>query len=134
MKIVLWMLQILLAIAFAGHGWIMLVPPADVVEAMNASMAPWLRIFIGIVEILGAAGLILPGLTRIQPHLTAWAATGLAIIVALATPLHLMRGEYSSAIMTAVLFVLCACVAYMRWRVKPIAPRNRTVERQPSAA
>src|SRR5690606_25075815 len=124
---------ILLAVAFGGHGWLMLFPPAEMVEFMNASMPPGLRIFIGIAEVLGVAGLILPGLTRIQPQLTAWAATGLAIIVALATPLHIMRAEYSSAVTTAVLFVLCAFVAYMRWRVKPIAPRNH-IEGQPSAA
>jgi uncharacterized membrane protein YphA (DoxX/SURF4 family) len=134
MNIVLWILQILLAVAFAGHGWIMLVPPAEYVEVMNASMAPWLRIFIGIAEMLGVAGLILPGLTRIQPHLTAWAAAGLATIVALATILHLIRGEYSSAGTTAILFVLSAFVAYMRWRVRPIAPRRRATEGQPSAA
>ena len=124
MNIVLWILQILLAVAFLGHSWLMLFPSAEMVELMNASMPPWLRIFIGIVEVLGAIGLILPGLTRIQPQLTAWAVTGLATIVALATLLHLIRAEYSSAGTTAVLFVVAAFVAYMRWRVKPIAARQ----------
>ena len=115
MKIVLWILQSLLAVAFVMHGWLFLSPPAELVDIMNASFDPRFRIFLGIAEWLGAAGLILPGVTRIQPRLTAFAAVGLAIIVGSASVLHTTRGETSSAITTLVLFVLCAFVAYMRW-------------------
>ena len=124
MNIALWILQVLLAAQFLFHGWIMLVPPAELVEIMNAQMAPWFRIFIGVTESLGAIGLILPGVTRILPWLTPLAAAGLMIVVGSASVLHLSRGEMGSAITTAVLFVLCAFVAYMRWKVKPILPRK----------
>jgi uncharacterized membrane protein YphA (DoxX/SURF4 family) len=124
MNILLWVIQILVALAFFGHGWLFLSPPADLVDIMNESFAPWFRIFLGVAEWLGAAGLILPGLTRILPQLTSWAAVGLGTIVALATILHLTRGEYSSAAMTAVLFALCAFVAYMRWKVKPVVSHS----------
>jgi len=120
MNIVLWILQVLLAAEFVFHGWIFLFPPADLVDIMNANYAPWFRIFLGVAEWLGAAGLILPGLTRMMPWLTPLASLGLMIVTGSATVYHLSRGETSSAIMTAVLFVLCAFVAYMRWRVKPI--------------
>ena len=60
MNIALWILQVLLAAQFLFHGWIMLVPPAELVEIMNAEMAPWFRIFIGVTESLGALGLICP--------------------------------------------------------------------------
>ncbi|MCK6629160.1 MAG: DoxX family protein [Anaerolineae bacterium] len=120
MNIVLWILQVLLAAEFVFHGWIFLFPPADLVDIMNANYAPWFRIFLGVAEWLGAAGLILPGLTRMMPWLTPLASLGLMIVTGSATVYHLSRGETSSAIMTAVLFVLCASVAYMRWRVKPI--------------
>jgi hypothetical protein len=65
MSIVPWILQVLLAAQFLFHGWIMLFPPAELVEIMNAQMAPWFRIFVGVSESLDALGLILPGVTRI---------------------------------------------------------------------
>lgn len=133
MKIVLWILQVLLAAAFFAHGWMMLMPPADLVAVMNASMPVWLRLLIGVAEVAGALGLILPGLTRIQPRLLVWAALGLTTIVVLATGLHLIRAEYSSALSTAILALLGGFVTYMRARVKPIAPR-RDVTTDPTAA
>jgi hypothetical protein len=69
-------------------------------------------------------GLILPGVTRILPWLTSWAAVGLMIVAGSASIYHLYRGEMGSAITTAVLFVLLTFVAYMRWKVKPIAVRQ----------
>lgn len=124
MNIALWILQVLLAILFLWHGWLFLSPPAELVEIMNAEFAPWFRIFLGVAEWLGAAGLILPGVTRILPWLIPWAAAGLMIVVGSATVLHLSRGEIGSAITTAILFGLCAFVAYMRWKVKPISGRR----------
>ncbi len=124
MNIVLWILQLLLAAMFAWHGWLFLSPPAELVEIMNAEFNPIFRMFLGVAEILGAAGLILPGLTRIQPRLTAIAAGCLAFVTLSATVLHLTRGETSSAITTAILFLLCSFVAYMRWKVYPIAARS----------
>lgn len=91
---------------------------------MNSFISPEFRIFIGIAELLAAAGLILPGVTRILPGLTAWAAAGLMIVVGSATVLHLSRGETGNAIYTAVLFVLVTFVAYMRWKIIPILPRQ----------
>jgi putative oxidoreductase len=124
MNIVLWILQVLLAAQFLFHGWIFVAPPAEMVEMMNAEFAPWLRIFIGVAELLAAAGLILPSLTRILPWLTPLAAAGLMIVTISATVFHLARGEIGNAIYTLVLFVLVTFVAYMRWKVKPIPPRN----------
>jgi putative oxidoreductase len=119
----IWILQGLLALVFLWHGWLMVAPPAELVAIMNAQMAPGFRLFIGTAELLAAAGLILPGLTRILPWLTPLAAAGLMIVTASATTFHTFRGETSSAVTTAVLFVLLAFVAYMRWKVIPISPR-----------
>lgn len=127
MNIVLWVLQVLLAALYVWHGWLFLSPPAEFVDIMNEQFAPWFRIFIGAAEVLAAVGLILPGVTRILPQLVAWAAAGLMIVMASATVLHIVRAEYASAIMAAVLFILVTFVAYMRWRVIPIAPRQRVV-------
>jgi putative oxidoreductase len=121
----LWILQVLLAAVFLAHGWLMVSPPAEMVEMINAQLGVGLRLFIGVAELLAAAGLILPGVTRILPSLTALAAVGLMIVMASATVLHVVRGEVSSAIMAAVLLVLVTVVAYMRWKVRPIAARKR---------
>jgi len=124
MNALLWILQGLLALAFLAHGWILLVPPASIVDQMNASMSRGLQLFIGVAEVLAAVGLTLPGLTRIQPWLVSAAAVGLMIVMISATVFHISRGEVSSAIMTFVLLVMATFVAYMRWRVLPI--RSRT--------
>lgn len=124
MNIALWILQVLLAVQFLWHGWLFVAPPAEMVEMMNAFISPWFRIFIGVAELLAAAGLILPGVTRILPWLTPLAGAGLMIVMGSATGLHLVRGEIGSAIFAAVLFVLVTVVAYMRWKVKPISPRK----------
>jgi uncharacterized membrane protein YphA (DoxX/SURF4 family) len=124
MTIVLWVLQLLLALAFLAHGWLLLSPPPEMLEQMNASIRPAFRIFIGFAEVLAAVGLTLPGITRIVPALVPAAAAGLMIVMISATILHVARGEFSSAVTTAVLLGLCTFVAYMRWRVKPILSRT----------
>ncbi len=124
MNIVLWILQILLAAQFLFHGYIMVFPPVELLEIMNKEFSTWFRLFIGITESLGAIGLVLPGITRILPGLIPWAGVGLMIVAVSAAVLHFSRGEISSGIITAVLFVLLAFVSYMRWRVKPIRSRG----------
>ena len=124
MNLILWILQVLLALAFAAHGWLMLFPPAEVAEVMNASIPRWLSLFIGVAEVAAAVGLTLPGLVRTLPSLVYWAATGLMIVMVCATILHAVRAEYGSAVTTALLLVMLSFVAYMRWRVMPILPRT----------
>jgi putative oxidoreductase len=124
MNTLLWVLQVLLALAFFAHGCLLLFPPAAVVDQMNASLPRWVQLFIGVAEILAAVGLTLPGFTRIQPRLVSCAAAGIMIVMISATIFHVARGEVSSAVTTAVLLVLATFVAYMRWRVVPIQPRR----------
>ena len=124
MNIVLWVLQVLLAIAFAAHGWLFLSPPADIVEKMNASLPRWFQLFLGVAEELAAIGLILPGVTRTKPWLVPLAAAGIMIVLASATVYHLVRSEMGSAVITLVMFVLATTLAYMRWRVLPIQSRR----------
>lgn len=125
MNITLWVLQVVLAAAFLAHGWLFLFPPPDMVALMNASIAPAFRLFLGVAEVLAAVGLTLPGITRIQPWLVSCAAAGLVVVMIGATVLHAARGELSSAMTTAMLLVMATFVAYMRWKVKPILPRER---------
>src|SRR5687767_14643089 len=124
MNIALWVLQVLLAVAFFAHGLLFLNPPADVVEQMNASLPRWFQLFLGVAEVLAGIGLTLPGLTRILPSLVTWAAVGIMIVTASATVFHVVRGEMSSAAITLLLLAMATFVAYMRHRVLPIGIRR----------
>jgi putative oxidoreductase len=127
MNIMLWVLQVLLAVAFFAHGMLFLTPPADVVEQMNAALPRWFQVFLGVAEVLAAIGLTLPGLTRILPGLVTWAAGGIMIVMVSATVFHVMRGEYSSAAVTLLLLAMATVVAYMRHRVVPIRARHARI-------
>jgi hypothetical protein len=120
MTILIWVLQLLLAVAFFAHGWLFLWPPPDVVEQMNAALPRWFQLFLGVAELLAAAGLTLPALTGIMPWQVTWAAGGIMIVSASATAFHLMRGEISSAAITLLLLAMAALLAYMRHRVLPL--------------
>jgi putative oxidoreductase len=124
MNAVLWVLQILLALAFFAHGGLLLFPPAAALDQMRAAgMVDAFRLFLGVAEIVAAIGLTLPGLTRIQPWWVPCAAAGIMIVMISATIFHIARGEVSSAITTAILLVMATFVAYMRWKVLPIRSR-----------
>jgi hypothetical protein len=124
MNVFLWILQALLAALYLAHAGLLLFPPAQILAQMNAAgLVPAYRVFIGVAEALAAIGLTLPGITRIRPWLVPYAAAGLMIVMVSATIFHVARGEMSSAATTLVLLGLVTFVAYMRWRVKPIAAR-----------
>ena len=115
MNIVLWTLQVLLAVAFFAHGWLFLIPPPEIAVQMNASLPRWFQLFLGVAEILAAVGLTLPALTRVKPWLVSWAAAGIMIIMVSATILHAVRNEISSAAITLVLLGMATFVAYNRF-------------------
>jgi hypothetical protein len=124
-NIVLWVLQALLAAVFLAHGLLFLAPPPDIAALMNASLPRWFQLFLGVAEILAAAGLVLPGITRVLPWLVSCAAAGIMIVMVFATIYHLIRDEFSSAVITFLLLILATFVAYMRWRVAPIVSRSK---------
>jgi putative oxidoreductase len=126
MNILLWVLQVLLALAFFAHGWLFISPPPDIAEQMNAALPRWFQLFMGVAEVAAAIGLTIPALTRIMPWLVTCAAGGIMIVTASATVFHLVRGELRSAATTVLLFAVAAFVAYMRLRVLPIGTRRAT--------
>lgn len=125
MNVILWVMQVLLAAVFLAHGLMLLFPSPEMLAVMNASLNPAFRLFLGVAEVLAAIGLTVPGVMRRMPWLVPAAAAGLMIVMVGAVVLHVQRGETSSAIITAILFVLLTFVAYQRWRVRPILPRTR---------
>lgn len=124
MNLTIWILQALLAAVFAAHGWMLLFPPPELLPIMNEQLGVAFRLFLGVAEIAGAIGVLLPSMTRRLPWLTPLAAACLAFVVASATVLHLFRNETGPAVTTSILFLLAAFVAYARWRVRPIPPRG----------
>jgi putative oxidoreductase len=125
MNILLWVLQVLLALAFIAHGWLFLSPPAELVDQMNATLPRWFQLSLGVAEVLAGVGLTLPGLTRILPSMVVWAAVGIVIVMVSATVFHLARGEMTSAAITLLLLGMAAFVAYMRYRIVPIPARRK---------
>jgi hypothetical protein len=112
-NVTLWVIQGLLAALFLFAGSMKLILP---IEAMAGPVAlpGWFLRFIGVAEVAGAIGLILPWLTRIQPRLTPMAAAGLVIIMAGATAITATTGP-SGAIVPFVVGLLAATVAHGRW-------------------
>src|SRR3989440_5599143 len=105
-----------------------LVIAPEVLQAMgspNQIVLPglWVR-FIGVCEVLGGLGLILPGLLRIRPGLTPLAAAGLVIIMIGATVLSFAGDGITAALIPLVTGILAAFVAYGRWRLAPHRARS----------
>ena len=125
MNIVLWIIQVLLALLFLFSGGMKLVIAPEVLQSMgspNQIVLPGLFLrFIGVCEVLGGLGLILPGLLRIRPGLTPLAAAGLVIIMIGATVLSFAADGMVAAIIPFVTGILAAFVAYGRWRLVPTA-------------
>jgi putative oxidoreductase len=122
----LWVAQALLAVGFGLAGLSHVTRPI----AEMAKFAPWTGALpealvrgIGVAELAGALGLVLPALTRRRPALTAWAATGLAVVMALACAVHIARGEPQVLPVNLALGGVAAFIAWGRFRRAPIAPR-----------
>lgn len=118
MGILAWILQILLCLAFGAAGLMKVTSPRDKLAARMSwirTSPPWLPNVIGVVELLGAVGVILPSAFRIMPVLTPLAACGLALIMIFATGNHLRHGEGQDIVPTSVLLVLALAVAYLRF-------------------
>lgn len=119
MNIALWIIQVLLALLFMFSGVMKLILPIEEMTKQIALPELFLR-FIGVCEVLGALGLILPGLLRIKTWLTPLAAAGLAIIVIGAVVVSLRIGGIAQSLLPLVTGILAAFVAYGRWRLVPL--------------
>ena len=120
----LWIVQALLALLFLFAGGMKLVLPIEELTAQMPLPGLFVR-FIGVAEVLGALGLILPGLLRIRPDLTPLAAAGLVIIMIGATGYTLASGQVAPALLPLVVGLLAAFVAYGRWWLAPLRGASR---------
>ncbi len=128
MTYVLWIIQILLGLLFLFAGGSKLVMSIEVMQDMarEAGQSPlpgMLLRFIGVAELLGGLGLILPGLIRIRPGLTPLAAAGLLIIMIGAVVITVSSGPMAPALFPLIVCLLLIFVIYGRTKLAPIAPR-----------
>lgn len=123
----LWGTQLVLAALFGMAGFMKTTAPIAVLTAKMVwpgAVPEGLVRFIGVAELAGAVGLVLPALTRIKPLLTPIAAVGLVLVMALAVPFHLSRGEAHALAVNVPLGALAAFVAWGRLKKAPIPPRH----------
>jgi uncharacterized membrane protein YphA (DoxX/SURF4 family) len=110
----LWTLQALLCALFLFAGVMKLVMPVEQLTAQSHLPGLFLR-FIGVVEVAGALGLVLPALLRIRPKLTPIAAAGLVLVMIGATILSASSGQVAAAIFPLVVGLLLTFVVRGRW-------------------
>jgi uncharacterized membrane protein YphA (DoxX/SURF4 family) len=120
MNLALWVLQGLTALAFIAAGAMKVTQPLDKLKSGMPQLPPTGVRLIGIAEILGGIGLILPAATGIAPILTPVAAACLAIVMVGAAIFHVNLGEASRAVAPVVLLFLVVIVAYGRFAVSPL--------------
>lgn len=125
-NILLWSTQGLLGAMYLMAGIMKLTTP---IAEMTAKMAwvseypeAFIR-FIGASELLGALGLLLPSILRIQPKLTVWASIGLALVQVFATAFHIQHNEMNVIGVNIVLLLLAVFVAWGRSKKAPIAAK-----------
>lgn len=126
-NIALWVLQALLGLMFLMAGAMKTAQP---IETLAESL-PWVSStpvalvrFIGISELLGALGLLLPSLLRIKPFLTVWAAIGLAVVMLLAAIFHGLKGEFAAIGINVVFMAMFAFIAWGRSKKVPIPAKS----------
>lgn len=126
--ILLWVIQILLAMLYANAGFLKAFKPiAEIAPTITwaLSLPEWLVRSIGISEFLGAIGLVLPAALKIRPQLSMLAAAGIATIMLLANLFHIGRGEFFALPMTGILFALAAFIVYGRWKLAPFISKEK---------
>lgn len=123
LNIGLWVAQVVLAAMFLMAGANKLFQSIEELSKMlpwAAEMPLALVRFIGLSEVLGGLGLLLPSILRIKPSLTPLAALGLATVMLLATVFHISRGEISMIGMNIVIMAIAVFIAWGRTKKAPI--------------
>jgi len=119
MNTALWITQVLLTLLFLWAGGVKLVLRVEEMTALM-TLPGWFLRFLGVVEILGGLGLVLPGLLRIRPALTPLAAAGLVVIMIGAVWITFETMGLVPALIPLVAGLLLVFIAYGRWRLRPL--------------
>ena len=131
----LWTVQVLLALFFAlASGAPKLLLPPETLPEMPIPLPRAFVLFIGVAELAGALGLILPGLLKIRTGLTPLAAGGLTLVTVGATGYWLLAGDaIGNAAFAFGMALLCAFVAYGRSQLVPHRGAARQGVLQPAS-
>ena len=125
MNVGLWVLQIFLGLFMAvDSGLPKLIIPVEQLPMPIPIPGPLLT-FIGVAEIAGGLGLILPGLFKVRPGLTPLAAAGLSLVAIGGMAYQVAAGEPGNAVFALAIAVLCAFIGYGRWQLVPHRARPR---------
>lgn len=127
LHIVLWIAQIILGAIFLLAGF---MKTSSTINELSASL-PWAAEvpegvvrFIGIAELLGGIGLLLPSILRIKPVLTTWAAIGLVLVMLCAIVFHISRGEMNVIGINISLMLIALLIAWGRYKKAPLAAKS----------
>jgi uncharacterized membrane protein YphA (DoxX/SURF4 family) len=129
MNRVLWALQILLGLLFLMAGGVKLILPLDQLAKQAPQLPALFLRFVGVLEVAGALGLVLPQLLRIRPKLTPLAAVCLLGIMIGATVVTVMGASPEQAIAPVTIGLLLTLVAYGRWSLTNTRPRFQSSAR-----
>ncbi len=123
MNAVLWLLQIVLALAFLALGLLMVTRSRERllrVAGWVEDFPEWVVTTIGVLELLGAVGVVLPGVLGVAGVLVPVAALGLVVLLIGAIVTHLLRGEQDEVGMPVALLIAAAVVAAGRLSAWPL--------------
>ncbi len=127
LHIVLWIAQIILGAIFLLAGF---MKTSSTINELSASL-PWAAEvpegvvrFIGIAELLGGIGLLLPSILRSKPVLTTWAAIGLVLVMLCAIVFHISRGEMNVIGINISLMLIAFLIAWGRYKKAPLAAKS----------
>lgn len=127
LKIGLWVAQVFVGLMFCYSGYLKLAMPltalAEMGMAWPSEVSPIFLTFIGVVDLAGGIGILLPALTRIKPQLTVWAALGCSVLQVCAIIFHGMRGEFAVLPFNFILLALALFILWGRSKRAPITPR-----------
>lgn len=127
LRIALWLAQAFVSFMFCFSAYLKLLTPVSEMAKMGMTwpgqVPPAFLMFIGLVDLAGGLGILLPALTRILPRLTVLAALGCSVLQILAIGFHSLRGEYQVLPLNFILLALSLFVLWGRGRRAPIGPR-----------
>lgn len=127
LRVGLWAAQALVFVAFILFGCMKLFMPVEKLAAMwvwPGVVPPWFLHLMGLIDIAGGLGILLPALTRIKPRLGVLAAAGCVLLQISAIIFHASRGEVQALPLNFILLALAAFILWGRGKKAPIAPRD----------
>jgi putative oxidoreductase len=130
LNIALWIVQGLTAALMLMSAFMKIATPIPELSAKwkwTGELPQQVVRMLGIVDLLGGIGIILPAILKIKPGLTPLAAVGVVLLMISATVFHISRGESSVIAFNIILMLFASFIAWGRYKKLPILPRQQTI-------